>query len=75
MGRTQIAFCGSLIDINFNSLAPCGANLVHALDIIYLGYFNSLAPCGANQGTNTGGGERPAFQLTRPVWGEPESVI
>ena len=37
--------------------------------------FNSLAPCGANLHGSRGGNQRNEFQLTRPVWGEPDSMI
>ena len=33
--------------------------------------FNSLAPCGANPFLFPDGSRHSAFQLTRPVWGEP----
>ena len=56
---------------HFNSLAPCGANP----DERYLdglpAYFNSLAPCGANQRERLRAYAHRGFQLTRPVWGEP----
>ena len=68
-------FCGDSkrnFEKHFNSLAPCGANLVNRYLRKILSYFNSLAPCGANL-------PRPVkricditFQLTRPVWGEPD---
>ena len=35
--------------------------------------FNSLAPCGANRGAPNLTVVTQAFQLTRPVWGEPTS--
>ena len=34
-------------------------------------YFNSLAPCGANRNDAQSSSVDEAFQLTRPVWGEP----
>ena len=36
-----------------------------------LTYFNSLAPCGANRRARPYLQPTRAFQLTRPVWGEP----
>ena len=101
---------------DFNSLAPCGANRRHTQSIEIIArfqltrpvwgepccycssatsskisthsprvgrtdpgdcghepssYFNSLAPCGANQSDFVPQNGRCAFQLTRPVWGEP----
>ena len=35
-------------------------------------HFNSLAPCGANHAAALGRCVRRQFQLTRPVWGEPQ---
>ena len=37
-------------------------------------HFNSLAPCGANPSVDTRYPGVGAFQLTRPVWGEPREV-
>ena len=36
--------------------------------------FNSLAPCGANPLYEKGADSTSAFQLTRPVWGEPANI-
>ena len=36
--------------------------------------FNSLAPCGANQLLAAYNARGWAFQLTRPVWGEPNDL-
>ena len=36
--------------------------------------FNSLAPCGANRRKCYQLHARPKFQLTRPVWGEPDAA-
>ena len=36
--------------------------------------FNSLAPCGANPSFSPKQGAWERFQLTRPVWGEPNVV-
>ena len=66
---------GRVHAVNFNSLAPCGANLFPARMVrINALYFNSLAPCGANRAAS--GHARPyrQFQLTRPVWGEPNNA-
>ena len=38
-------------------------------------YFNSLAPCGANRPFSRQGVAVSPFQLTRPVWGEPDADI
>ena len=80
---------------NFNSLAPCGANLLvvryghlykristHSPRVgrtlspcprrFVICYFNSLAPCGANRNRRADNQVRTQFQLTRPVWGEPQ---
>ena len=35
-------------------------------------HFNSLAPCGANPVPVTSSKSNVPFQLTRPVWGEPD---
>ena len=35
-------------------------------------HFNSLAPCGANRDLDADDPEGCIFQLTRPVWGEPQ---
>ena len=37
--------------------------------------FNSLAPCGANPLYSKCAKNVYAFQLTRPVWGEPDKRI
>ena len=37
--------------------------------------FNSLAPCGANHLPRTKIADERGFQLTRPVWGEPEMIL
>ena len=37
-------------------------------------HFNSLAPCGANPRTLFSRTCCQAFQLTRPVWGEPADL-
>ena len=37
--------------------------------------FNSLAPCGANPPPRLNSGAKSQFQLTRPVWGEPEHSL
>ena len=47
-GRTMGAEVHELCDPNFNSLAPCGANLGLWHCLAVLPNFNSLAPCGAN---------------------------
>ena len=56
---------------DFNSLAPCGANLQAAMLRLNMTDFNSLAPCGANHRHLTVILTFAPFQLTRPVWGEP----
>ena len=38
-------------------------------------HFNSLAPCGANLSCHFSCTNLSKFQLTRPVWGEPQSYI
>ena len=59
---------------NFNSLAPCGANHRRAEIRHTAVHFNSLAPCGANLTLWLTEHYNRKFQLTRPVWGEPESA-
>ena len=49
VGRTAAVRAGLDEDANFNSLAPCGANLRDLERRIRYPNFNSLAPCGANQ--------------------------
>ena len=49
VGRTRLGRIPSHTSQDFNSLAPCGANLHIHVDNVYF----------------------EAFQLTRPVWGEP----
>ena len=116
VGRTVIRVNPHAEVINFNSLAPCGANrspycpfycyapfqltrpvwgepvrrhisgaFAHisthsprvgrtnlpALKVVLCSDFNSLAPCGANPSSTCWNLARKAFQLTRPVWGEP----
>ena len=56
----------------FNSLAPCGANPPSGTRLDSPSNFNSLAPCGANRFFALAVSARPSFQLTRPVWGEPD---
>ena len=49
VGRTSVSIANGKYGIYFNSLAPCGANLVPRFFVVVLGgHFNSLAPCGAN---------------------------
>ena len=72
VGRTGIVNVKHDPKTDFNSLAPCGANPLRLpIDSASMSHFNSLAPCGANLHLNRY--QRPAFsfQLTRPVWGEP----
>ena len=57
---------------HFNSLAPCGANHGKRKPCEYFANFNSLAPCGANLHLPQGIKILSIFQLTRPVWGEPQ---
>ena len=94
VGRTFDFYWPALANIDFNSLAPCGANLliaVAALDPLRISThsprvgrtfsrnsstsedhnFNSLAPCGANHLEQQNQQKNNQFQLTRPVWGEP----
>ena len=49
VGRTSRPVSLSGLSPHFNSLAPCGANLLSAAVTNNLQNFNSLAPCGANQ--------------------------
>ena len=49
VGRTTDVRRLGKLRLHFNSLAPCGANLVVRLDIVNDTNFNSLAPCGANR--------------------------
>ena len=48
-----------------------GRTLFYPLYACSATYFNSLAPCGANRATMLTVRSCSAFQLTRPVWGEP----
>ena len=74
VGRTSLRQLQPLTTTNFNSLAPCGANLGSTMyDLKVLNNFNSLAPCGANRQICLTGVRWEEFQLTRPVWGEPQS--
>ena len=73
VGRTLIKWEYICWQSHFNSLAPCGANLVPIRSDSNFENFNSLAPCGANLQTLHSSGHRHLFQLTRPVWGEPRS--
>ena len=59
---------------HFNSLAPCGANHEAMALCLAFVHFNSLAPCGANPGSMSKIGKTRAFQLTRPVRGEPRWI-
>ena len=58
----------------FNSLAPCGANPEKRYNENRKTDFNSLAPCGANHTLHARNRYGRAFQLTRPVRGEPMGV-
>ena len=97
-GRTTQLFpiCQTLRD--FNSLAPCGANLDSTFARVKSSYisthsphagrtflqdnsaaktahFNSLAPCGANPIASLTFSNCALFQLTRPMRGEPPSIV
>ena len=48
VGRTRQSCIGYQTSNNFNSLAPCGANLGYFANEYDEQDFNSLAPCGAN---------------------------
>ena len=60
---------------NFNSLAPCGANLNGSSALSWISRFQLTRPVWGEPlfvfVTSTGLG----FQLTRPVWGEPSSSL
>ena len=71
VGRTFAASAKITRFANFNSLAPCGANLRVRGDLHRRADFNSLAPCGANLIELPFCDTTIKFQLTRPVWGEP----
>ena len=72
VGRTNALSLTFASYINFNSLAPCGANLSRGVSEHRVRVnFNSLAPCGANHATPEMSEDAEEFQLTRPVWGEP----
>ena len=72
VGRTRPYYIVYFPTCHFNSLAPCGANQDMRLVRRRAEYFNSLAPCGANLLGCQAFFEKILFQLTRPVWGEPE---
>ena len=74
VGRTPPPRRIMMATINFNSLAPCGANRGRGRPLAAFGaHFNSLAPCGANPACVVPTSTTRRFQLTRPVWGEPPS--
>ena len=72
VGRTRLNAMRRGIALNFNSLAPCGANRGWIAARFSSTHFNSLAPCGANPDDRRDERYENEFQLTRPVWGEPE---
>ena len=72
VGRTMESQTDKTTIAHFNSLAPCGANPQYMAMNEYDVNFNSLAPCGANRRASTTSISFGTFQLTRPVWGEPE---
>ena len=71
VGRTWMTFGFREWNPDFNSLAPCGANLCFCVSRALYHHFNSLAPCGANLTCLSICFIETSFQLTRPVWGEP----
>ena len=71
VGRTLYYMISLLLNRNFNSLAPCGANHDGYAHLMEIEHFNSLAPCGANLSNGAAPTSSLLFQLTRPVWGEP----
>ena len=71
VGRTLAVSITVSYKNHFNSLAPCGANHVVHEGLQLHHDFNSLAPCGANPNLLALPQRALAFQLTRPVWGEP----
>ena len=75
VGRTYSPRSFLLPPVNFNSLAPCGANRMEVDETGLFFDFNSLAPCGANHGLWLFAILALIFQLTRPVWGEPRLEI
>ena len=57
---------------NFNSLAPCGANLGDKLDQLKLTFISTHSPrVGRTSPVRMFLTAVLSFQLTRPVWGEP----
>ena len=57
--------------INFNSLAPCGANLVEKYYNILIKQFQLTRPVWGEPPSLACADRINEFQLTRPVWGEP----
>ena len=75
VGRTLAEQLCNRQRLHFNSLAPCGANRVREGASFAIENFNSLAPCGANHAREYYDHIDIAFQLTRPVWGEPRNYV
>ena len=71
VGRTAFARL-SIAFLKISTHSPrVGRTLALCARAPLFGHFNSLAPCGANPTSPPSSAQTSAFQLTRPVWGEP----
>ena len=76
VGRTAaFAFCNACA-IFISTHSPRVGRTRRRIQIhIKCKHFNSLAPCGANRSIDRSITTKWQFQLTRPVWGEPDMVF
>ena len=74
VGRT-VAKCAQIARSGISTHSPrVGRTCSQGDGVNLYGNFNSLAPCGANPRLSQSPRPFPAFQLTRPVWGEPCTI-
>ena len=72
VGRTTVPYRCARAPCDFNSLAPCGANLVVSNDKHTVRHISTHSPrVGRTVSPNVAYPVSSGFQLTRPVWGEP----
>ena len=71
VGRTSASARADDLCRDFNSLAPCGANLSCKLPVSLGNIFQLTRPVWGEPSLSLLWGSNVTFQLTRPVWGEP----
>ena len=72
VGRTVIPLPTKSLSVIISTHSPRVGRTFRIPEFDFFGWhFNSLAPCGANRDIRIQCNVCNAFQLTRPVWGEP----